>query len=284
VVILNVDQRRLMLASLLRYVVPTLRFKLVSVDLILRPPLTRADRLKTFFKKLLFSRVHRFILYFKNTDGYHRFYGIDAGRVVYVPFKVNGWEHIVSRNVHGSNGDYVLCAGRTLRDIATFVTAMRRISCPGMLLQQRREIVEAHGTKEWSGELPPNVRLVIDDSDNLETYMNFINNARLMVIPRYKYDIAPTGISTYLVAMALQKCVIISEGPGAEDVLTDQAVVVPAGDDRMLSEQIELLWSDHERRTEIASRARQYAHSLGGEERLLSDILKISLRTLERGA
>jgi glycosyltransferase involved in cell wall biosynthesis len=123
--------------------------------------------------------------------------------------------------------------------------------------------------------------LIVDEGDSLETYIDFISKARLMVIPRYKRDIAATGISTYLVSMALQRCVIISEGPGAEDILTDQAVVVPAEDASRLSEQIQLLWSDDQRRAEIASCGRNYAQSLGGEDRLLSDILTVSLRTLD---
>lgn len=277
VVILNVDQQRLMLASLLRSIVPAARFKLVSVDLIMRPPITRAGRLKAFLKRLLFSQVDRFVLYFKNINGYQRFYGIDPDRVAYVPFKVNGWEYVASRGCNSANGDYVLCAGRTLRDVATFVKAMRHVECPGVLLQQRRELLQAHGTQEWAGDLPPNLKLIVDEGDSLTTYMDFISRARLMVIPRYKYDIAATGISTYLVAMALHKCVVISEGPGAEDVLTDQAVIVPPEDAERLGEQIALLWNDHQRRGEIATRGRDYAHSLGGEERLLSDILQVSL-------
>ena len=280
-VILNVDQQRLMLASLVRCLLPFLRFKLVSVDLIMRPPTNFAGRIKAFVKRMLFSRVDRFILYFRNIGGYQRFYGIQPDRVDYVPFKVNGWEYVAARPADVSNGDYVLCAGRTLRDIATFVSAMRLVDCPGVLLQQRREMLEAHGSKEWLGDLPPNVKLIVDEGDSLETYIDFISKARLMVIPRYKRDIAATGISTYLVSMALQRCVIISAGPGAEDILTDQAVVVPAEDASRLSEQIQLLWSDDQRRAEIASRGRNYAHSLGGEDRLLSDILTVSLRTLD---
>ena len=280
VVILNIDQKRLMLAGLLRFLLPTLRFKLISVDLIMRPPASLAGRLKAFLKRVLFSRVDCFILYFKNIEGYQRFYGIDSDRVVYVPFKVNGWELVANWNPDPAGGEYVLCAGRTLRDVRTFVTAMSHVEYPGVLLQQRRELLEAHGSKEWSGELPPNVRLVVDEGDSLESYFNFISKARIMVIPRYSHDIAPTGISTYLVSMALHKCVIISQGPGAEDVLTDQAVIVPPEDAGSLGEQIRLLWEDHQRRNEIAARGREYAASLGGENRLLSDILKVSLLTL----
>ncbi len=283
VVILNIDQQKLMLACLLRWLCPFLRFKLISVDLIMRPPKTVAGRLKALFKRLLFSRVNRFILYFKNLEGYERFYGIGPDRAVYVPFKINGWENLAARTGDSPGGDYVLCSGRTLRDVETFVEAMRDVDCPGVLLQQKREFLEAHGTAAWSGDLPPNVKLVIDESDNLDTYIDFISGARLMVIPRYRGDIAPTGISTYLVAMALHKCVIISAGPGADDVLSDQAVIVPPEDAGRLAEQIELMWGDHRLRAEVASRGRKYAHSLKGEDRLFEDILRVSLLTLEKG-
>jgi glycosyltransferase involved in cell wall biosynthesis len=276
-VILNIDQERLMLASLLRLIVPSARFRLVSVDLILRTPRTVIGCLKAFFKRICLSRVDCFILYFKNVQGYRRYYDIGPDRAVYVPFKVNGWELITARPRGTADGDYVLCAGRTLRDIETFVEAMKRAGCPGVLLQQRRELLDAHGTAAWSGELPPNLKLVVDDSDRLEDFIDFIAKARLVVIPRFKYDIAPTGISTYLVAMALNKCVIISEGPGAGDVLEDQAIIVPPEHPEKLAEEIKNLWNDEDRRARVAARGYEYAMSLGGHERLLSDILRTSI-------
>jgi glycosyltransferase involved in cell wall biosynthesis len=273
-VILNVDQQRLTLACLLR---PAARFRLVSADLILRPPRSAKGRAKIFLKKFLFSRVDRFILYFRDLGGYERFYGIGPERASYVPFKVNGWDEIGGRARGTSGGSYVLCAGRTLRDVGTFVEAMKRTGLPGLLLQQRRELLNAHGTDSWGGELPPNVELRIDDSDSLDTYLDFIAGARIVVIPRYVWDIAPTGISTYLVAMALGKCVVISAGPGAEDLLTDEAVVVPPEDPESLARQIKLLWEDDDLRSGVAARGRAYAERARGEERLLSDILRESL-------
>lgn len=284
IVILNVDQRKLMLACLLKWVLPMLRFKLISVDLILRPPKSLSDRIKALSKRIMFSRVDRFILYFKDLTGYQKFYGIGAERAVYVPFKVNGWEYLSAVKSDATpEGDYVLCAGRTLRDIETFVRAMERIGCPGVLLQQQKEVLSAHGTAVWSGELPPNVRLIVDDSDSIQAFHEFIRRARLVVIPRFRGDIAATGISTYMIAMALQKCVVISSGPGAEDVLlSGQAVVVPAEDVETLAEQIALLWQDEAMRSEIASRGRRYAEQVGGEERLLMDILEAGTQFLDR--
>ena len=283
-VILNIDQKRLMLAGGLRLLWPFARFRLVSADLILRPPKTWKDRLKIFVKRVLFSRVDRFVLYFRNLEGYERFYGIGPDRAAYVRFKVNGWDEIEARERPEPEGSYVLCAGRTLRDVGTFVEAMRRAGCPGVLLQQKRELLAEHGTSAWEADLPPNVRLVVDESDSIEPYLDFIAGARLVVIPRFKGDIAPTGISTYLVAMGLGRCVVISAGPGAEDVLRDgEAVVVPPEDAESLAEQIGRLWQDARARSETAARGRAYAEEARGEERLLADILRASLGAVRPG-
>ena len=280
VVILNINQKRLMLACFLRWILPFVRFRLVSVDLILRRPRTLAKRIETGLKRILFSRVNRFVLYFKDIRSYERLYGIGPDRAFYVPFKVNGWEQIAARPRGTAAGDYVLCAGRTLRDIQTFVEAMRHAGCPGVLLQQKRDLLATHGTSAWSGELPQSVKLIIDDSDEIETYLNFIEKANIVVIPRFREDIAPTGISTYLVAMALNKCVIISEGPGAEDVLSDHAVIVPPEDQEKLATQIKRLWDDDGLRTAVAARGYEYAMSLGGQDRLLSDVLRTSIERM----
>jgi glycosyltransferase involved in cell wall biosynthesis len=279
-VVLNVDQRRLVLACMLKWVWPLARFKLVSVDLILRPPKSFRERLKILSRRIIFARVNKFILYFKDLSGYQRFYGIGPSRAAYVPFKVNGWELMGPSPDNSADGDYVLCAGRTLRDIETFVKAIERAGCPGLLLQQRREVVMAHGTPAWSGQLPSNVRLIVDEGDSLESFYDFIRKARMVVIPRFRVDIAATGISTYLVAMALGKCVVLSQGPGAEDILTDEAVIVPPENVDHLAEQIDLLWNDHQIRSEVASRGRKYAESVAGEQRLLSDILRESILCL----
>jgi|GEM_PF-479187 len=281
VVIIDAEIKNLMLASVLKLIWPFRRLRIVSLDLILRTPKTAIGRLRAFPKRLLLKNVDKFLLFFRNLDGCERYYGIGPDRAVYVPFKVNGWEQINARPRGSAEGDYVLCAGRTLRDINTFVEAMRRAGCPGMLLQQRRELLAAHGTAAWSGELPPNVEVVTDDSDRIEEYLDFISKARLIVIPRFKNDIAPSGISTYMVAMALNKCVILSEGPGAEDVLTDQAVIVPAEDVESLAEQIKRLWNDDKARADTAARGYDYAMSLGGYDRLISDVLRESLALFE---
>jgi glycosyltransferase involved in cell wall biosynthesis len=281
-VILNTEERILMLYCAWQCLWPWSRAKLVSVDLILRTPRSRRARLKAVIEKMLLKRVHRFILYFKELGGYERFYGIAADRALYVPFKVNAWEKIRAWPADPRGGNYVLCAGRTLRDVRSFVAALERAGCPGVLLQQQPEILAAHGTEAWSGELPPNLKLIIDDGGGEEAFIEYLAQARVVVIPRFRHDIAASGIGTYLAAMALKRCVIISQGPGADDVLTDQAIIVPPEDVDRLAEQITRVWGDDALRAELASRGQQYACSLQGEERLHADLLRASVLSLKR--
>jgi glycosyltransferase involved in cell wall biosynthesis len=213
-------------------------------------------------------------------EGYRRFYGIDQKRACYIPFKVNGWEKRKTWPDSSSDGEYVLCAGRTLRDTRTFVEAMRQSGRPGILLQQPAEVVLQHGTRPWDGDLPANVSLVKDQEGTFESFARYISGARIVVIPRFHYDIAATGISTYLLAMALKKCVIISDGPAASDVLSDEAVIVPPGDVNALASAITTYWDNDDLRSAMAERGHRYALQLRGEERLLADVLELSLKSL----
>lgn len=158
---------------------------------------------------------------------------------------------------------------------------MRHVQCPGILHQQPADMMAAHGTAVWHDDLPSNLKLVIDDSYSHEVFLDYISKARLIVIPRYKNDIGPAGIATYLVAMALNKCVIISDGPGVGDVMTNEAVIVPPENPEALAKLIQFYWNDHRTRTEVAARGRRYAMSLRGSDRLLTDLLRVSVQTTE---
>lgn len=276
-VIIDNDADKVYLACLIR---PFCRFRLVSVDVILRPPRRLKDRLSRLLKRALLTQVDKFIFYFKNTAAYERLYGINSTKIDYVPFKVNGWDEGCLPPT-SPEGDYVLCAGRTLRDVKTFVAAMEIAGCPGLLLQQQNEELRAHGTTPFTGALPANVRLTVDEGDDLATFLEFVAGAKLMVIPRFKGDIAATGISTYLMAMGLGKCVILSRGPGAEDLLKDEALLVEPENVPALAQAIRQMWDDDDRRKQIAAAGKRYADRCQGSRRLAQDVWKSSLRCLD---
>jgi hypothetical protein len=219
IIILNVDQNELMKYSFMKLINPFWRVKLVSVDILLRPvgPGTKATFM-AFIKKILLKKVDLFLLYFKNTDGYTKAYGIQPDKIRYIPFKVNSWEKIQNFPNTDKKGEYILCAGRTLRDIDTYLKALELTGLPGVLLVQDKETMRGHGTLLDQLNIPKNVKLEIHSDGQESTFLKWIAEARIVVVPRFKKDIASTGISTYLCAMGLKRPVIISRGPGAEDV------------------------------------------------------------------
>ena len=53
---------------------------------------------------------------------------------------------------------YVLTAGRSHRDLKTFIEAMQLVTYPGILLHQDQEILVEHGTRVNLEGLPANVK------------------------------------------------------------------------------------------------------------------------------
>ena len=276
--VFNIDHRRLLLTCALYWLIgprPLRRCRIVSVDILLRPPRSLEARPAALLKRLLLKQVDTFLLYFRNTDGYTRHFGIPKERMTYVAFKVNSWEKLEARRGVIPEGDYVLLAGATLRDRATFVEAVREAGMPAVLLVPGDERAAVEQTAWYRAGLPPNLRLDYHTDGKEETYLGYHENARIVCLPRYKWDIASTGISSYLCAMGLGKCVVISRGPGAEDLLleNESAVFFEPENAEDLARVLKDAWERHEHRRRIAANGARYAKSLAGEERLLEDIL-----------
>ncbi|HEX4824882.1 MAG TPA: glycosyltransferase [Candidatus Polarisedimenticolaceae bacterium] len=274
-VLVNTDTGRLMILCLMFILLPWRKVRLVSVDTLLLRPRSFGERIKAVFKKLLLLRVDLFILYFKDLRGYERYYGISPRRSVYVPFKVNTWESLPSPPHPVREGSTILFSGRTLRDVPTFLEACKESGLPAVFLHQSNDVFEYHGTPLRDLKLPANVRDEVHDGKR-SSWLEFISNARLVVVPIQSGTISNAGISTCLDAMALGKCVIVSEGPATRGVFSDEEVVlVPPGDPAALADAMRRLWSDDALRNTIAANGRRLALSLEGEERLLGDIVRV---------
>lgn len=278
IVIINIDHRRLYQLCLLRTIFFWKRFKLVSVDILLRRPTNWKRKLFRFYQRWMLKRVDQFILYFRNTSYYEQLFGLRKERIRYVPFKVNDWELGIDRyEADPASGEYVICAGQTLRDVGTFVKACEKAGVPAVLLTPGKDLMKRHGTNLAFDHLPENVKLEYHTDGKEETFLKWLKESSIVVIPRFKTDISSSGISTYLSSMASWRCVVISQGPGAEDVLTNgQAVIVPAEDVEALAQALNRLWNDPLERSKIARRGRMYSEEVQGEERLLRDIFQTS--------
>jgi glycosyltransferase involved in cell wall biosynthesis len=128
-------------------------------------------------------------------------------------------------------------------------------------------------------ELPANLREEVHDGARA-TWIEWMRNARVVVIPIRAGVISSPGISTIMDAMALKKCVVITEGPATHGIIDGQALTVPPADPAALAATISRAWNDHRLRDAVATRARQYALAQQGEQRLHTDLMRVVARTV----
>ena len=183
-VVIDNEQTSVYLACLMR----PFRFRLVSVDLILRPPQAFKGRLLCLLKRALLTQVDKFILYFKNTAGYQRYYGISSTKIDYVAFKVNGVEESFFPSAQ-PEGDYVLCAGRTFRDVKTYGNSRM----PGAAFAATRR--SAAGSRPYSVHRKSAIKRAAHGRRwrRRGCIPEVYRGAKLVVIPKFKHDIAATG-------------------------------------------------------------------------------------------
>jgi hypothetical protein len=216
VILENPDYAQLRVLCLLRALTPLRRVPLSVVDLILPPPVTGVQRLKAELYKRLLRQVDLLLLYMKDTAGMQRHYGVAAEKARYIPFKVNDSDKLAA--LAGQSGDYIWTGGRSHRDYQTFCSAIAPLQYPTQIISPRLEEQLQHGSSFEGNHLPPHVSLVHDDGSNL-SWNQSIAGAKLVVLPIRAGVITPAGVSAYLVAMALKKCVIITECPAVTGIL-----------------------------------------------------------------
>jgi len=272
-VVVSSQTRLLLVFCILQWLFPMQRCKVIGVDYILPEPRGPKQKLVARLKGILLRKVDAFILHFSDTSGYERHYGIPRARCVFVPFKVNYVDTILPVDHLSSEGEYVFTAGRTFRDIPTFLNAMRQVGHPGLLLCEDIALMKGAGTDLDLRHVPPNVK--IERNVGEKSWLEYIARAKIVVVPLLPRSGYAPGLSLYLMAMAMKKCVIITEGLSTRGMLTNQAIIVPPEDPTALAEAIRRAWHDAELRERVAAAGQRYASGLGGEARLLRDILDI---------
>lgn len=279
VFLINGDTALVLRLCALFLIAPRRRRPIVAVDLVLRRPKNFQARLAVFFKKMLLRRVDLFVNYFQDITGYRQYYGIDERRCVFVPFKPNiRYRMEVDTN---TDGRYILCLGRSMRDYDTFFSAVASLPLPAAIPAPDFEQLRRHETRFTArlDQLPPNVEVLKDDGDT-ESMFRIMQSARLFVLPILKTSLCASGVSTYLNAMLMRKCVILTEGPGASDILTDQALFCPPEDPVALAALINTAWQDDALRNRTAEAGYRYALSLGGEPELRQRVIDATCRAL----
>lgn len=278
-VVINGAPGVLRLFCLLKRVPVLSRMKLVSVDLVLPTPSTLLARFRVRLTRLLFRAVDLFIVFCKETADLERLYGVRRDRTRYIPFKVNALDEVLAMGARDEG--YILACGRTYRDYDTFGRAMQGLPYPAYILTQPDELAE-HGGRLDSGSVPDSVTVIRHDGSQ-RSWLDWIAGAQFVVLPILPGVLNPAGISVYLVAMALGKCVVITEGPGTRGILEGgEAVVVAPGDPHALRAAIVKVREDAGFRARVGRAGREYALSLGGEDRLAEDVVRLVVEACRR--
>ncbi|HEX4049408.1 MAG TPA: glycosyltransferase [Steroidobacteraceae bacterium] len=275
--LLIIDCRGLVIYKLAALLfLPWNRTTLVAVDIVLRKPLTARHKATALIKRHLLKRVDHFLHYFRDLTGYSSFFGVSESRSSYVPFKSNLYGEEIPANQFSE--DYIFAMGLSLRDYDTFIRAIAGLPYPAAIPRHSLMHFEGrpHDFRWQPGNLPPNLQLLPDGGTQREL-IEHLSKARIVVVPIQGHSLCASGISTYLDAMYLGKSVIITEGPGASDLLTNQALLVPAHDVAALIFAIKQLWEDNSLREAIATAGHAYARALGNESALLKRIFQRSV-------
>lgn len=267
--IINGNLRWIFKLALLKIIFGKRFFKLIAVDLVLRAPETFKDRVLAHLKRFLFKQVDHFIHYFKDLKAFEHYFGISASRSSYVSFKANFFDKAIKLD---TGEEYLYMAGISQRDYQCFVNAAKLTGLPAAVLDPR-ELRDASVC--WpEAKFPSNVDIIENDGSQRRWY-EAMAKAKLVVLAIKAKSICSSGISTYLDAMALGKAVILSKGPGGDDVLTeDLALFVKPGDINELAEAINTLWHDDVKRQRLSKSGEKYALSLGDEAALIDRIFK----------
>jgi glycosyltransferase involved in cell wall biosynthesis len=279
-VLINLGTKQVYVFSLVKWILPFVRFKLISLDILLFKPETFKAKIFTKIKALLFKKVDHFLLYFKDVSYYQKYFGIRTDQIKYIPFKVNLYERVVEQKT--CDDGYILAIGAGNRDYQTFLKSVKDLKYKVIIVTPPNEISVVHNTYIDDSTVPENVTVIRHDG-NPDSFLDYCSRAKFIVLPIKANVILSAGISTYPIAMALKKCLIMSISPGTTGILVDNktAILVPPADEHALRKAIIKVYEDDDYRNKISEGGYEYAMSLKGVDRLVKDVMDFLIEKVD---
>ena len=259
---------------------PFVRCAVVAVDMVLTKPAGVWGTAKFIVRRWLLGAVDDWIFYHRDTSALQQTYRIPSSKICFIPFKPNTRELLLQTPT--SDQGYFIACGRSNRDYASLVTAFSSLPYRCVILapwgNMGDEVTSIDGV-----DRPSNVILESDDGTAV-SWNRWIAGSTGVILPIEPGMLSPSGIGTYLVAMALGKPVVITDGPATRGLVDGgEAVVVPPSDPSAIKAAVTRLVEDPAYREQLSERGRKYALGLGGEERLRDDLLGELGRVLTTG-
>ncbi|MTI98601.1 MAG: glycosyltransferase family 4 protein [Marinobacter adhaerens] len=259
--------------------------KIIAVDFqFSKPKKGFISQIKSAVWKFAWSKVDLVLGHMKYNIYLNKYYGIDDSKFYYIPFKVNGLNAMDECMSYES--DYIFSGGYSWRNYDLLFRAMAQLPDIRLrLLTLKKERLTIHNTYFKDADLPDNVT-VFEHDLNPGTWMEEISKSRCVVLPISPDAICSNGISVALQAMALGKCLIITNCPAVEGIFIDRVdcfIVDPADTDGMAKVISEVV-NNSELRRKVAEAGRLKALSYGGVDELMERIMGASLQLGFRSA
>jgi glycosyltransferase involved in cell wall biosynthesis len=197
-------------------------------------------------------------------------FGVPADRITMVHY---GADTEFYRPKTAAGGRFILSVGKSGRDYATFLAAIEqsglpaKIACPAECLNGLR--------------IPSNCE-VLGSVSNV-AYRSLMAEASMVVIattvPSY-----PAGQSVLVEAMAMAKCVVISESPAIRDYVSNgvDGFMVPPADVAALRDQVVELFSDARRREAVGGNALRAAQERFNSRAMMRSIDAVLRKAVAR--
>ena len=149
-----------------------------------------------------------------------------------------------------SDGPFILSAGRTGRDYATLLNAVRGLDIAVRLVCSPENLKGA--------DVPENVKVIFDVPR--AEYEWLLERCTFVVIPLLEARCS-AGQRVLEAAMSCGKAVIATETAGTEDYIVhkETGLLVPPADPPAVRDAITRLWLDRELRERLATQGRDYA-------------------------
>ncbi|MHB8481152.1 MAG: glycosyltransferase family 4 protein [Nitrospiria bacterium] len=204
------------------------------------------DRVKYLFVRFTLKRVSLITCSAKEEIQYYqKNIRLENNQVAFIPLYGDpGWLAQTS----GKMGNYIVSAGRTLRDYQTLIKAVEGTDIHLVIVT----------SPESLGSLPnsPNIEVKFDIP---QTHLiGLMRDAKLIVLALHDRKIS-SGQRVLIMAMALGKCCIVTKTSGTVDYIEDEkdGCFVAPYDSGLMRKKILELWNDPQKISQIEKYARE---------------------------
>ena len=198
---------------------------------------------------ILKHSVRHFILFSTSEQrDCQKIFKISANKLSYIPFHILHENELSKFEPHEE--DFIFSGGNSCRDYETLFEAVSSLEIKTRVFSTINFDMK---------RLPKNVEIILNDH-SVRAFYGPMSNAILVVILLESDILRSAGQGTYLSAMYLGKCCIVSDTPGVRDLIEDgeTGIIVPPRDPEKLRNTIIELLSNRNRRNIIGTSAKKY--------------------------